>query len=58
MSTDGFVTTSEPTATIRAIESLGLEAQVAGHPLVRNPNRTGVELIAFDRSRVYFSGKD
>jgi len=52
MGNEGFVTTTKPDDAIAAIKARGLDAQLAG----RIEEGTGVELVAWNREKVYFDG--
>ncbi|MBM3233956.1 hypothetical protein FJZ19_02580 [Candidatus Pacearchaeota archaeon] len=52
MGNEGFVTTPKPDETIALIKEKGLEAQIAGKIV----EGTGVELVAWNEERIYFSG--
>ncbi|HLD43382.1 MAG TPA: hypothetical protein VJB08_05360 [Candidatus Nanoarchaeia archaeon] len=58
MGNDGFISTADSDAAIRAIKKYGLEARAVGHLQPAQDGKTGVELIGFHKKHVYFSGRD
>ena len=57
MGNDGFISTKNPDAAIKLLEERGYQARKVGVLEKASDGKTGVELTACNREKVYFSGK-